>query len=47
MEGDGGHGVHVWLGDVFDDYGNVVVPNADRLIIGRRDEPTILVDECD
>lgn len=46
VKGDGRHGVHVWLGDVFDDNGDVVVPNADRLVIRSGNKSTILVDEC-
>jgi len=47
MNGHSGHRVHVWLGDVFDSHGDVEVPGADGLIIGRRNKPPILIHECD
>lgn len=39
--------MHVWLGDIFDDDGDVVVPSSNRLVIGRGDESSVLVHECD
>lgn len=41
------HGMHRRIGNVFDINGDVPFPDAHRFIVGRRDEPTILVDERD
>lgn len=47
MEGDTGHRVHVRLGDVLDDYWDIVVPCTDRLIVRSSHESPVLVYECD
>jgi hypothetical protein len=47
MFGDGGHRVHIRFGDIFDDDGDIVVPSTYRLVIGRGDETTVLIDESD
>jgi len=45
MNGHRGHRVHVWLGDVFDRYGDVEIPCADGLVIRRGNEPPIVIHE--
>lgn len=47
MECHCGHGVHVWLRNILDYYGNIKVPGPDRLVIRSRDKATILIHECD
>lgn len=37
----------MWLSDVFDDYGDIVVPNADRFVIRGGNKSTVLVNEGD
>lgn len=39
--------MHERLSDVLDDNRNVKIPCTDSLVIRRRDEPSILVDESD
>lgn len=47
MDGDGGHGVHVGLGQVLDDDRDAVLPDEDLLVVGRRHEPPVVVHERD
>jgi len=47
MNGHSGHRVHVRLGDVFDCDGDVEVPGANSLVIGRGHKPPILVHKSD
>lgn len=44
---DGRHRVHRRIGNVLDVDRNVPLPDAHRFVVGRRDEPTVLVDERD
>ena len=39
--------MHSRFGDVFDDDWNIVVPDSNRLVVRRRDESTVLIDEID
>ena len=39
--------MHVWLCDVFDDYRDVKVPGANRLVVGCGDETSVIVHERD
>ena len=41
------HGEHVRFGDEFDGHWDSVLPGSQRLVVGRRDEPAVLVAECD
>lgn len=47
MLGDGGHRVHVRLGNVLDDDGNVIVPSADSLVVRSGQESPVLIDKSD
>jgi len=47
MKRDGGHRVHVWLRDVFDHNGDVVVPTSYRFVVRCRDESSILINKRD
>jgi hypothetical protein len=47
MFGDGWHRVHMWFGDVLDDYWDIVVPTTYRFVVGGGYETTILIDESD
>jgi hypothetical protein len=47
MDAHGGHAVHERVGDIFDDDGDVPVPDTDRLVVRGRDEPAVFVDEGD
>ena len=47
MQRDGWHGVHVWLCNVLDHHGDIIVPCADRLVIRGCHEPPVLVYEGD
>lgn len=38
--------MHVRLGDVLDDDGDIKIPGSDGLVIGSRDEASVLVHEC-
>ena len=39
--------MHVWLGDVFDDNWDVIVPTANRLVVRCRQESSVVIDESD
>jgi hypothetical protein len=47
MLGHGRHRVHVWLGDVLDDDGDVVVPTTDGLVVRRGQESPVAVNKGD
>jgi len=47
MESHSWHRVHVWFGNVLDDYGDVEIPRADRLIVRSGHKAPIFVNECD
>lgn len=39
--------MHVGLGDILDDDGNIEIPGANGLVVRRGDKAPILVDESD
>lgn len=39
--------MHIRLGDILDDDGDIIVPRTDRLVVTRRHESAVLVDERD
>jgi hypothetical protein len=41
------HRVHVRLGNVFDDDGDIVIPPSDRLVVRSRQESSVVVDPGD
>lgn len=43
MHGNSRHRMHVWLGNVFDDNRNVVVPSSNGLVVRCRQESTVAV----
>ena len=47
MKRNSRHGVHVRLGNVLDNDGNIELPCTDRLVVRSRDESAVVVDEGD
>ena len=47
MESYGWHRVHVWFCDIFDHDWDVKVPCTYGLVIGRRHEPPVVINEGD
>lgn len=43
VQGNSRHGMHVWLGDVFDHNGDIVVPSSNSFIVGSGNESPIVV----
>lgn len=37
--------MHVWLGDILDHYRDIIVPCTNRLVVTRRHEPSVLINE--